>query len=45
MNTPNNARDIIFFIGAGFSKILATLPLKRIWVLAVEDEVVFVIGT
>lgn len=27
----NNAADIIFFIGAGFSKIQATLPLKRIW--------------
>ncbi|GAJ13686.1 unnamed protein product [marine sediment metagenome] len=31
---PNNAADIIFFNGAGFSKILAALPLKRIWALA-----------
>ena len=35
---PNNAPDVIFFIGAGFSKIQATLPLKRIWTLAVEEE-------
>ena len=30
---PNNAANIIVFIGAGFSKILAALPLKRIWAL------------
>lgn len=36
---PNNAPDIIFFTGAGFSKIQATLPLKRIWALAVEEKI------
>jgi len=35
---PNNAPDVIFFVGTGFSKIQVTLPLKRIWALAVEDE-------
>jgi len=33
----NHTPDVIFFIGAGFSKIQATLPLKGIWALAVEE--------
>jgi len=28
---PSDATDVIFFIGAGFSKMQAALSLKRIW--------------
>jgi hypothetical protein len=43
---PNNAPDVIFFIREEFSDTMqSTLPLERIWALAVEEEVVFVTGT
>ena len=43
---PNNAPDTIFFIGAGFSKMQAALPLKEFghWLLRKYEMTVQNIG-